>query len=237
MIRIIGGQWRGRTLVVPTIPDLAKKKIRVHPRDFAPPTSSPRSSLSPAPILRPSTDRVRTTLFNWLNHLEVIHPNTQVLDLYCGTGILGLEALSRGAAHCTFVDNAPPLIDALKSLWHTWHHHTADAQNKVERPAPSANSRHTHFIVAYAEQAINQFSAQQRTFDLIFCDPPYRTTQYDDLLKRLATVMSASSMLYCEAGQPLTKDINPLQWRLVRDKKISSSYCYLLQRTDIGSMG
>lgn len=78
-MRIISGQFRGRNLAT-----VGKGDAGAH--------------------LRPTTDRVRESLFNVLTHLDVI-PNARVLDLFAGTGALGLEALSRGAAHVTFVDD------------------------------------------------------------------------------------------------------------------------------------
>lgn len=78
-MRIIAGQFRGRTLA-----SVGKGDAGAH--------------------LRPTTDRVRESLFNVLTHLDVI-PDARVLDLFAGTGALGLEALSRGAAHVTFVDD------------------------------------------------------------------------------------------------------------------------------------
>ncbi|NUO77664.1 MAG: 16S rRNA (guanine(966)-N(2))-methyltransferase RsmD, partial [Lysobacter sp.] len=80
-IRIIGGRWRGTRLDVPD-----------------------------APGLRPTSDRVRETLFNWL--IPAL-PGARVLDLFAGTGALGLEALSRGAAAATLVERDPALAAAL----------------------------------------------------------------------------------------------------------------------------
>src|SRR5210317_918947 len=77
-VRIIGGKWRGRKL-----------------------------AFSPADGLRPTGDRVRETLFNWL---AADIDGARCADLFAGTGALGLEALSRGAAHCDFVDSSPAVI-------------------------------------------------------------------------------------------------------------------------------
>ena len=77
-LRIIGGRWRGRKL-----------------------------SFRPAEGLRPTTDRVRETLFNWLQPVIV---GARCADLFAGSGALGLEALSRGAAHCDFVDTSPAVL-------------------------------------------------------------------------------------------------------------------------------
>src|ERR1700722_19193359 len=74
-VRIIGGRWRGRRVAFPDIPGL-----------------------------RPTPDRVRETLFNWLQHSV---DGARCLDLYAGSGALGLEALSRGAKQTVFVDQSP----------------------------------------------------------------------------------------------------------------------------------
>ena len=83
-LRIIGGEWRGLRL---NFPDNVAH-------------------------LRPTPDRVRETLFNWLtSRIQGAH----CLDLFAGSGALGLEALSRGASHCTFVDNAAAAAEAVRS--------------------------------------------------------------------------------------------------------------------------
>src|ERR687889_2339860 len=81
-LRIIGGRWRGSRIVFP-----------------------------PLAAIRPSPDRVRETLFNWLQQQIV---GARCLDLFAGSGALGLEALSRGAAHVTFVDAEPQIATHLR---------------------------------------------------------------------------------------------------------------------------
>src|SRR3989338_6225352 len=81
-VRIIGGKWRSRRLKVPDIKDL-----------------------------RPTPDRVRETLFNWL---APILPGARCLDLFAGSGVLGFEALSRGALHVEMVDQSVPVVNLLK---------------------------------------------------------------------------------------------------------------------------
>ena len=83
-IRIIGGQWRGRRIPVLDLPGL-----------------------------RPTPNRIRETLFNWLS-LSV--RGARCLDLFAGTGALGFEALSRGAAFVTFVDSSSQITQTLRSL-------------------------------------------------------------------------------------------------------------------------
>ena len=95
-VRIIGGHWRGTRLPVPDRPGL-----------------------------RPSSDRVRETLFNWL---QPVLPGARVLDLFAGTGALGLEAVSRGAAHAQLVEADAGLAQALPAVM------AADAWLYVESP-------------------------------------------------------------------------------------------------------
>ena len=81
-VRIIGGAWRGRRVPFPDLPGL-----------------------------RPTPDRIRETLFNWLQHSIV---DTRCLDLFAGSGALGLEALSRGARTAVFVEQAPEAAQSLR---------------------------------------------------------------------------------------------------------------------------
>ena len=80
--RIIGGQWRSRVLSFP-----------------------------PVPGLRPTPDRIRETVFNWLS-MQI--PGARCLDLFCGSGALGLEALSRGASSVVFVDKSEPALASIR---------------------------------------------------------------------------------------------------------------------------
>jgi len=120
-IRIIGGQWRGRKLVVPD-----------------------REGL------RPTGDRARETLFNWL---QATVPGAQVLDLFAGTGALGLEALSRGADSVVFVERDRRLAEALQELAAAW-----PGGERME--------------VVRAE-AFRWLAGDRRAFDLVFIDPPF----------------------------------------------------------------
>jgi 16S rRNA (guanine966-N2)-methyltransferase len=121
MLRIIGGRHRGRRLRFPAGVDI-----------------------------RPTPDRVRETLFNWLQpRLD----GARVLDLFAGSGALGLEALSRGAAHATFVERERRAADAIATLAREWQESavdvaTADALAWLGKPVSCA-------------------------FDIVFLDPPY----------------------------------------------------------------
>jgi 16S rRNA (guanine966-N2)-methyltransferase len=97
--------------------------------------------------VRPTSDRVREALFSILGDVR----DTRVLDLFCGTGALGLEALSRGAAHATLVDT-----------------HTALARRNV---ADLGVGERCQVVRADARAFLRR---TRRAFDLVFCDPPYR---------------------------------------------------------------
>jgi len=119
-IRIIGGKWRGRKL-----------------------------NVIEAPGLRPTPDRIRETLFNWINKKII---NARCLDLFSGTGALSFEALSRGASEVTMVESNPSIVKNLIK--------TADI----------LESRH-HYIECV--DAISWLRRQTRSFNIIFLDPPF----------------------------------------------------------------
>jgi 16S rRNA (guanine966-N2)-methyltransferase len=106
----------------------------------------------PGAATRPTADRVREALFSVLGDLE----GATVLDLFAGTGALGIEALSRGATHATFVENARPALRALQ-------------QNLLSLAAGDAT---TVFPIA-VERALKSAPWKTEAFDLVFVDPPY----------------------------------------------------------------
>lgn len=121
----------------------------------------------PANVTRPTSDRVREAIFNVLN---LVVPHAKVLDLFAGTGALGLESLSRGATSCLFIDNDSQALHCLrKNLAHTKFTNgkiiEADAIRFVENPRGP------------------------QLFDLIFADPPYHRNGAPDLA---APLLSAS---------------------------------------------
>ncbi len=120
-LRIIAGQWRGRRWQFPDAQ------------------------------IRPTSDRVRETLFNWLQGRIA---GRHGLDLYAGSGALGLEALSRGAAHCVFVDSNAQAIAGLGDVLREWG-------------APSGSAELVH------ERAERYLARAARAFELVFLDPPF----------------------------------------------------------------
>lgn len=124
-MRIIAGEWRGRKLVAPK-----------------------------GAVTRPTADRTRETLFSMLVSRLGTFEGLQVADLFAGSGALGLEALSRGAAHCLFVDEDPAAAKAI--------HANLDALEARDRATVQQGSA-------------LRLVATRETLDLVLLDPPYRT--------------------------------------------------------------
>jgi 16S rRNA (guanine966-N2)-methyltransferase len=125
-----------------------------------------RTLIAPAgQATRPTGDRVREALFSVLANLE----GDAVLDLYAGTGALGIEALSRGAAHATFVENARPALKALRQ------NVDALALGEVTTVLPIA-----------VERALKTPTWQPEAFDVIFLDPPYAVVRGGHFTEKLA---------------------------------------------------
>jgi 16S rRNA (guanine966-N2)-methyltransferase len=163
--RIIGGEWRGRRLPVPEAADV-----------------------------RPTPDRVRETLFNWL---APVIEGARCLDLYAGSGALGLEALSRGAARAVFVDLAPA---ALRQI---------DANLATLKSARGETVR---------MDAMRYIEGPATPFDVVFLDPPYRRGLVAPAMTRLVEGgwLAAGARVYleheAEAGPPQL----PPGWELHR---------------------
>ena len=162
-IRIIGGTMRGRAIRFPDAPDL-----------------------------RPTPDRVRETLFNWLGQ-ELT--GKRCLDLYAGSGALSLESASRGAALCVAVDSNRALVQALR--------------DNAERLAAAALETHVADARAF-------LARESRVFDVVFLDPPFREDPWSWLLPACAAKLAAGAFVYAEAGAPLTPPAGLAPWR--RDK-------------------
>jgi len=149
-IRIIGGRHRGRAIPVPDVPGL-----------------------------RPTPDRVRETLFNWLGQ-DLTGVST--LELYAGTGVLSLEAQSRGAARSVAVDRNPVLVRGLQN-----------AAALLAMPA----------LETHVDDALRYLARETRTFDVVFLDPPFTENPWCDLFAALPARLSRSARIYAEAGRPL----------------------------------
>ncbi|MFP7721945.1 16S rRNA (guanine(966)-N(2))-methyltransferase RsmD [Lysobacter sp. A3-1-A15] len=167
VVRIIAGRWRGTRLPVPDVEGL-----------------------------RPTTDRVRETLFNWL---QPVLPGAQVLDLFAGSGALGLEALSRGADGAVLVERDRTLAGSLVAT--------------LERlPGGEAGRVVNADAVAWlARQPV-------ASWDIAFVDPPFAADLWQPALGALLPRMRADAWLYLEspvgAAHPL-----PTDWHLHRESR------------------
>ncbi len=132
--------------------------------------------------VRPTPDRVRETLFNWLRpYLQ----EAVVLDLFAGTGALGFEALSNGAAHATFVEREKKIAHALNAA-----RDLLGANAEIER-SDAARWLERH---------------DNRAFDVIFLDPPFATTDYQQLVAKSLLHLKSEGFLYVESDSPMTFD-------------------------------
>ncbi|MBT4519715.1 MAG: 16S rRNA (guanine(966)-N(2))-methyltransferase RsmD [Halieaceae bacterium] len=167
-LRIIGGRWRSRKLTF--IPDEG---------------------------LRPTPDRVRETLYNWL---APVIAGATCLDLYAGSGSLGLEALSRGATHCHFVDTSG---DALKQI--NSHLITLGA------------TTHGHCHQGTAEDFLLKVSTP---LDIVFIDPPFGQGLVVPICNLLAArqLLSEDALIYIETPRQEELSALPRDWQIHREK-------------------
>ena len=119
----------------------------------------------PGRTVRPTTDRARETLFNVLGDAV---EGARCLDLFAGSGALGIEALSRGAEHCTFVDRHPGALQALR-----------------DNLARTHLGRRATVLGATWQSAIGRLQRHGQAFDLVFLDPPWDTDLGARCLRRL----------------------------------------------------
>jgi len=154
---------------------------------------------------RPTPDRVREATFNALGSLGAVTHAT-VLDLYAGSGALGIEALSRGAAQCTFVDAARAARDAVAA--------NLAACGMTERAT---------VLAAPAERALADWARDGTRFDLALLDPPYEFEGWDELLGALRADLAVA-----EAA----RGVEPADgWEVLREKRYGRTHVTILQRT------
>jgi len=165
-LRIIAGRWRGRRWQFP------------------------------AGEIRPTGDRVRETLFNWLQGRLA---GRRCLDLYAGSGALGLEALSRGAAHCVFVDRDTKALAALGELLRKWG-----------AAADEARLEHS--------EAQSFLERKPQPFDLVFLDPPFAGGELSLSMAQLDAHgwLAPAGLVYVERPRAAPLPELPPAWQALR---------------------
>lgn len=176
-LRIIGGQWRSRRLAFPDVEGL-----------------------------RPTPDRVRETLFNWL--MPVIH-GARCLDLFTGSGALGLEARSRGASTVVLLDRDPRVIATLRD-----HLQTLKAEG----------------VTLLQQSALDYLQGQPQLFDIVFLDPPFRQGLLEPALALLAERgwLAPGARLYIEQESEQAMPPLPAGWEVLRELKAGQVACRLV---------
>jgi len=180
-LRIISGQWRGRRLAVPDRPGL-----------------------------RPTGDRARETLFNWLGPRIV---GARVLDLFAGTGALGLEAASRGASRVVLVERDRAAVDSLRSGPLSW---------------PGAEP-----VELVHADALGWLRRATGPFDLVLIDPPFDCALLDQALNGLCDrpeLLSGQASVYVESAPDQLPEDWPAELELVRQKRQGQVVLSLLRR-------
>jgi len=168
---------------------------------------------TPLPVLealglRPTPDRVRETVFNWINHLqETAWSETQVLDLFAGSGALGFEAASRGAGKVTMIDANAAVVRQLET-------------NREKLKATNIAIQRGDALAA--AQALATRGAR---YDLVFLDPPYQQGLLERALPLCRALLKDGGLVYAESDQPLAFE----GWESVRADKAGMVYFHLLQ--------
>ena len=179
-IRIVGGDYRRTPIDVPDLPGL-----------------------------RPTPDRVRETLFNWLAYFwQNDFSDKQVLDLFAGSGALGFEAASRGVAHVQMVEQNPSAVAALRKL----------------RDRLGAKTVRIH--VGDARHALSRLDNAR--FDLIFLDPPFGQGWFAELFGEIKPLLSDGALVYAESERPLNA---PDGYIALRQGRAGAVHYQLFERT------
>jgi 16S rRNA (guanine966-N2)-methyltransferase len=171
-LRIIGGEWRSRLIEFPDVEGM-----------------------------RPTPDRVRETVFNWLG--QTLYGKT-CLDLFAGSGALGFEALSRGADKVMLVESAREGVTALK-------------QNAAKLTAQNLQIHHG--------DALQYLRGKPEAFDVVFLDPPYKLALHAELLKLLPQALKENAVVYLEDDKPLTVS-EP--WQIIKSSRAGKVYFALI---------
>jgi len=152
--------------------------------------------------LRPTPDRVRETLFNWLGQTL---DGRRCLDLFAGSGALGFEAASRGAAEVVMVERNRAVYRSLQD-----------------------NLKNLGFsnVALRVEDGLEFAQQQNRPFDVIFLDPPFQSDYLPKLLSLLADKLAQDGVIYVESGAPFEPDA---AWQVVKQARAGAVFYQLLQ--------
>lgn len=179
-LRIIAGRWRGRKLAFAAVDDL-----------------------------RPTPDRVRETIFNWL---QFDIAQSRCLDLFAGSGALGFEAASRGAEQVTLVEKNKQAIQHLNDN------------------CQLLSADNCEVVFSSAEQFID---SHKQAYDIIFLDPPYQAQLWTAIAEQLMVQQLVAPMAYIYVECPVNKVLPrlPEEWQLKKDKKAGAIRYCLFQNT------
>ena len=177
---------------------------------------------TPLPVLsasglRPTPDRVRETVFNWINHQrDAYWADAQVLDLFAGSGALGFEAASRGAAAVTMIDSNVPVVRQLDEI-------------KTKLKADNVSIMRGDAL-AVAQSA----AARGQKYDLIFLDPPYQQEFLERCLPLCTRILKDGGLIYAESGAALQFDEGDVPewmapWEVIRADKAGMVFYHLLK--------
>ena len=167
-LRIVAGNWRSRLLEIADVPGL-----------------------------RPTAERIRETVFNWLTpHLA----GARCLDLFAGTGALGLEALSRGAADVLFIETSPIAVRSL-------------LKNIASLQATNATVRRADAVNYLQHPGADQF-------EIVFLDPPVADDLHGDLCKLLdeSSILATDALVYIEEDRAKPEVVLPPDWQILKTR-------------------
>jgi 16S rRNA (guanine966-N2)-methyltransferase len=187
-VRIIGGLWKRTPLPVPE-----------------------------GEGLRPTPDRVRETVFNWINHLiDGAWSQLKCLDLFAGTGVLGFEAASRGAAQVVMVEMHTPAV------------------RQLEATKEKLRAEQVGIVRGDALSAIRNMLARGGAgqFNLIFLDPPYQHDWLAKILPACAPLLAGGGLIYVESEFALSAETAPAwlaDWNVLRADQAGLVFYHLLQ--------
>ena len=156
---------------------------------------------------RPTTDRAREATFNALVSLGAVE-EAKVVDLFAGSGAMGIEALSRGASSCTFLERDRKALDSIR--------YNIKTLQLTDNTTVLSGDVMTNVVAL-------------RNVDLVLADPPYDFDRWADLLTVLNLVIAPGGVVVTESGREIQP---PEGWQVVRSKRYGRAWVAFLQRTD-----